>query len=462
MKKTSLLIVSALISIQLVAQESELKANLKATNQFDSINLNTYKQADYKQTRMSVDFGLNGGSFRNKNTSTSNIQNEAFSNGSVSFSKIKSSRDYIGNQYINFVYDAGFSVDDYVSNSDYLNEVNLGISVTTNNRFYLTNNFFYALNLQVYNTANYNLKKHNSDFYDSKEINNDFQTSSYSSIQFGKGRTENVTDARLAIYILDDLIKHGRLSRTPSEKEVFEFADFITKTLNKRVIDDRIKQIMEYVAVDSFLVAKELTTKSDGLYFGLINDNWKYARLQDWSTGKTIYLEISPSLSYYNSLNKVDEYNVIITDQTFEHTNYGIGINLGYDSYWIKGLKRKDGFRVNSSFNLFWNHQVPNATKSYQSLLANIGYERSYIPNTRTYITASTLLFAGKYFNYDYYNIIINPTISGSCNYYFSEKIRLSVNSSLFYRFGKDHSFNDYESNNLRFTISASLKYYIF
>jgi hypothetical protein len=463
MKKVSILIASFLISIQLVAQKSELKASLNSKSQFDSINLNAYKQANYKQTTMGVGFGLNGGSLIDFKSSNS-YQNRAFTNGSFSYTKIRSSRDYVGSQRLSFYYGSGYSNEDRETSLTSTNNFNYGLNATTNNRLYLPGNFFLNLNLNVFSSQYYNLDESNFDSLERIRTYNHFQTSSIGSIQFGKGRIENVTDARLAIYILDDLLKHGRLARVPNEGEVFEFADFITQTLNKRVIDDRIKQIMEYVAVDSFLVSKGLTTKSDGLGFGLISDNWRYARLQNWFTGHTWSFGISPTIDYGNSLNKTDENNINITNLRDEYTNYGIGINAGYNSYWIKGLKRRDGFNFNGAFNLHWNNHIPNEIKSYQSISASVGYERNYIPNTRTYITGIASLWAKKYFNDNNdNNPEINPTISGGCNYYFSEKVRLSVSSSLYYRFSKEHDiYIDIDRKHLQFNLGASLSYYIF
>ncbi len=460
MKKLLFLTASIVISIQLVAQESELKANLNTKSQFDSINLNTYKQANYKQATMGVGFGFDGASAVDISSSNSS-QNGAFTEGSFLYTKTTSRRDYIGNQRIIFSYDANYSIVDgeYSKSSAY--RLNPRLSATTNNRFYLSKNYFYNLNLNVYSAINYSYEESKIITDESLKTSSHFQTAGQGSIQFGKGRIEDVTDARLAIYILDDLLKHGRLVRVPNEGEVFEFADFITKTLNKRVIDNRIKQVMEYVAVDSFLVAKGLTTKSDGLGFGLISDNWRYARLQSWSTGHTWSFGVSPTINYGNSLFKTEENNIVTSNQRNESTNYGMGVNAGYNSYWIKGLKRRDGFNLNGTFNFLWNQNIPYEVERYQTLSASVGYERSYIPNTRTFITGSSSLNARKYFNTEYYNLEIYPTISGNCNYYISEKVRLSVSSSLYYLFSKDYNPN-VDTKHLQFNLGSSLNYYIF
>jgi hypothetical protein len=106
-----------------------------------------------------------------------------------------------------------------------------------------------------------------------KEESDNISVDNELSLGFGIGRIENVSDARLALYILDDLNKFNRLSKIPTQEEVFEFADFLTKEFNKRIIDDRIKQIEQSMAIDSFLISKGWVSKNDGLFFGLVKDN---------------------------------------------------------------------------------------------------------------------------------------------------------------------------------------------
>ena len=71
------------------------------------------------------------------------------------------------------------------------------------------------------------LKEKNPNILDDIKINqNRLGTNNQLSLQVGIGRIEDVSDARTAIYILEDLYKQGRLSRILNQEEVFEFANF--------------------------------------------------------------------------------------------------------------------------------------------------------------------------------------------------------------------------------------------
>ncbi|BDX38020.1 hypothetical protein CYCD_13750 [Tenuifilaceae bacterium CYCD] len=295
-----------------------LLLNFHSNAQFEGINLNAYKLADYRYntlgTRLNAgnqgycsDYKDNIGSYSYKTTSNQNYINGG---GNVDFSSTICNRKYLGYHDVHF----GFNTDYNELSSDYSNHGSwynnessyksssnnsaLQLNVLSENRFYLNSGFFWGVALRATQSYAHSYSKTEVDSDETRLLANLFESENFAALQVGKGRIENVTDARLAVYILDDLLKQGRLSRTPNEEEVFAFADFITKTLNNRVIDSRIKRIKEYVAIDSFLVSNGLSSKPDGLYFGLINDNWNYARSQAWNTGSEWYVEVAPFLDY--------------------------------------------------------------------------------------------------------------------------------------------------------------------
>ena len=99
------------------------------------------------------------------------------------------------------------------------------------------------------------------------------------SIGIGKGRIEQVTDARQAVYILDELSKRGKLTKTLSDIEIFNFAQTISKVKNKRFLDARLHRIDEITTVDSFLVKNNYLTSQDAGYFSTLYDFWEYGDL---------------------------------------------------------------------------------------------------------------------------------------------------------------------------------------
>jgi hypothetical protein len=96
-------------------------------------------------------------------------------------------------------------------------------------------------------------------------------------ISIGHGRIEPIEDLRLAIYILEELNKAGRIDKMPPENVVLEMAKEISKIKKKRFFDTRIKKISELQAVDSFLLANNIVVSHDINYFAVLNDQWDYA-----------------------------------------------------------------------------------------------------------------------------------------------------------------------------------------
>ena len=78
------------------------------------------------------------------------------------------------------------------------------------------------------------------------------------SIGWGIGRIENVTDARQAIYILEDFKKNGILSRDLTKDELFEFAQLISTVKNKRFLDSRLHRIDEITTMFNIVTGKQI------------------------------------------------------------------------------------------------------------------------------------------------------------------------------------------------------------
>lgn len=455
--------------------------NFNSKAQFESIDLKTYKLTNYRFKALGTRLNTrNDGSFwDSKSTNwdytykSKSNQNHISGGGDLNFSSTIYSRKYSGYHGVSFGFYTGYnegSRDNKVQSpwsvSESSEKTSSNISVFqlngfSENRFYMKSDFFWGVNLKTNQYTTYSYSKSKDDTDEIRQIASSCESRNSIGLQLGKGRIENTTDARLAIYILDDLLKKGRLSHTPSEDEVFAFADFITKTLNKRVTDYRIKRINEYVAIDSFLVSNGLANKTDGLYFGLIDDNWNYARAQTWSTGSELYFEVVPILNYFNRFDKLTQLSV--TKTRSELMEYGLGINAGYRSAWISGLKWQQGYSVNGSFNIFKYDTVGNyySRHNYKNLTGNANYYVSYIPNTRTVISGGVNISAIKYLSDDYNNrLAVYSGFSGNCNYYFSEKLNLSVSTSVNYSLDKHDT--PYAANRIGFILGAALQYYIF
>ncbi|MHC1704239.1 MAG: hypothetical protein AB9846_10055 [Tenuifilaceae bacterium] len=436
--------------------------NIVSFAQFENIDLNKYKLTDYKYKTLSTSFNINN---TNQYINSDAVTNEAklVSEGNLNFNTIKYNRNYYGTKSIWFSLNNTFERSGNSITNLTENRINSSFGFNSTNNFYFLKDFFLGVNLQTSNYPSHSNTKHDyptgtgSGSYNSGYSNNNL------SFQIGKGRIEEVTDARLAIYILDDLLIQGRLSRIPNEEEVFAFADFITKLLNNRVIDSRIKRIKEFVAVDSFLVSNGLSTKVDGLYFGLINDNWRYARIGPGSTGTKWYLGVSPTLSYNYNIGNYTNFG-IRSEIRNSITRYGLSLDAAYSSYWISGLKWQKGYWIGGSYNIYKYDTVGihSGLFNYNTVSGQANYLISYLPNTRTYITIGSGILAFKFISKEMNDKLnIAPFISGSCNYYFSEKLRFQINAKVEYYFDKRYN-PMITTKTLDYGINATLQYYIF
>jgi len=460
-----------------------LLLGFNAKAQFETINLNNYKLTDFKYRSLSTGLNAsNSNSYSDYKSTIGNLtskdntnQNSLNGGGDLSYSSRTYNRKYAGTQSVGFGFNSYFrksSTDNsflspyYNQDDSYKtssNSSNFSLGIYSNNRFYLSNDFFMEANLRTSQSPSNSYSKADNNLEEHKIVSKYFNSKNTASFKFGNGRIENVTDARVAVYILDDLLKQGRLSRTPKDEEVFAFADFITKTLNKRVIDSRIKRIKEYVAIDSFLVSSGLSTKTVGLYFGLINDNCNYARLQSWETGSEWHVGISPFINYTNKFEKATDVGYV-TKSRNELSEYGLSFDAGYNSSWISGLKWQQGYSVNASFGIYKYDTVGTyfQVNEYKVISGDAGYHISYIPSTRTSLTGQSGVSVYKYLYDDINNKLqVSPYLLGTCNYYFSEKLRFQANANVSYSFNKEYDLTR-TTKTWTFGVNVALQYSFF
>lgn len=428
--------------------------------QFNSIDLNTYKITDYKYKSLSTGLGFNNSETFQKANAFSNKSNLDAS-GNLDFFSTNQTRTYSSTHSIGFGTGINIREDDNNTNDIVRKAYGLYLNAQSSNKYYKSNNFFYGITFNTDQYASHSelrMIRPNK----SKQYSNNYYADNSIRFSFGKGRIENATDARLAIYILDDLLKQGRITKNPTQDEVFQFADFITKLLNKRELDSRIKRIKEYEEIDSYLKSNGYITNLDGLAFGLINDNWIYARTQYWGTGSVFSFNIEPSFDYNNSFYKwsttgfVDKYRI-------ENKRYGLDLNLSYNNQKIKGLNWIYRYFIIGGVRFYrFENAGLISYNNYEEAYGRANYSIDYIPNTRTLISLTTGFDVLKNLSKDYNKETnLSPFVSTICNYYFSEKLRLSLDASARYNFNKNYD-PMYTDKKVDFGISATLSYYIF
>lgn len=287
-------------------------------------------------------------------------------------------------------------------------------------------------------------------------INTSFQ------IGVGKGRIEQVGDARLAMYILSDLSKKALLIKTLSPDEVNKLAQQITSVKNKRQFDSRIRLIEEISTVDSFLIANGYVENNKGAsFYTALYDNWLYAGLFERAAGSRFAVGLSPM--YYWTRSKTD---FELSDYYPNSNNYYSNANIGaYVSY-----------RYEKPANLYLQHSVVasikgnwgkyrNADDNYLSPYINGEYRLGYYPNSRTHLQGSCFFNYESIHEGDWDRYSIYSGLRENIYYYLSPQLRINVSTALTFQYYNDN--NDlldriHRNKYPNFSFEAGLQYSFF
>ncbi len=468
---------ASLLFIQANAQDITSKNYNPVKNnssKFNQVDLNNYKLTEFRYNQLNTNANLNSQNTQSKSSYQNNPDSENdrtyFStNGSLNFYSRKETRRYQGYQSASAGFSSSLEKSEYhftdtTKQDEQYN--NVRINLNTTNYFYFNNNLFFKISDYQYLSRNSGFvsEKNTNTNTNEKEESDNISVDNELSLGFGIGRIENVSDARLALYILDDLNKFNRLSKIPTQEEVFEFADFLTKEFNKRIIDDRIKQIEQSMAIDSFLISKGWVSKNDGLFFGLVKDNCMNSRLYVWNTGQMLEFQFTPGVYYYKSTRKNYEDDVQIDKSWFENINRFLDFNLNYKYSKVLSLKWLHNYSIQGGFALRRNEYSPDyyVDINEKSVYLHPSYSIAFMPNTRTQIITNIGLIGEKYFvkeSTDYYKV--NSDFDLQCTYYISPKLRLSASGSIYNDFMK-YSGNERTNQYWNYSLQASLSYAFF
>jgi hypothetical protein len=269
-------------------------------------------------------------------------------------------------------------------------------------------------------------------------------------ILIGKGRIEQVQDARMAVYLLEDLQKLNRQNHIASNKDVLALASEITRLKYKRFFDDRLRKIAEITAIDSFLQKNGIAGTIDATYFTSLTDNWNYSNNPVRNSGSRIFTGIEAEYVYsydsQNSDNEVPDDDPM--SNTIKRQNAGAFIVAGVDYEKPASLKWQNSadLKIGIGFHQTKNHfdlveQItdpsPQYTEALPSLKITGNYGFGYYPTSRTWVTFNWWLLSGwdkemqgssKQDKEDFQNsIYTNTGPQFHAYYYLSEKLRLSL-----------------------------------
>lgn len=454
----------------------------KSTINYD---LSSYKLPVMKRQVLELQFGLNGknqkSNIQNVTDSTITSNQSFFSNITPNYSFYLNTKKFQVSNSINISpLNYNYAKSKNNGSSNLVMSYNPSISYSGSHRYYFVKKFFVEADL------NFDYKYDNTK-NELKGIPTENKTSTTNSnlfvsvpLSLGWGRIERVEDARLAVYILDDLNKAGKIGRELTNDEITQFASLISEIKNKRFFDSREQKIYELQQMDSFLVSNKIVVSPDITYFSLMNDNWDYSSEPIRESGFKVNIGISPSYSNNNDVfhnnNDSSQYRKEKTENSYFNGIMDIEYEKPLNLFWqlsvsdmLSGGKNRMDL-INSGY-IYADTSKANNWSLQNSLNAFL----SYYPNSRTemslgsslsyYINNYRDLKASPDMDDSFYNRL-NETVSLNVSYYISPRVRFGFNSSYNYNIinnkAEDPNGNiKAKSKFNNFTASASLIYKI-
>jgi hypothetical protein len=422
--------------------------------QLDTFDLSSYKLPEIK--RKQIDLGLNSQLNSNRNNETQNKNLNFSGNFKIGLSTLTNTEKYQGSQSVSLQ----VSPNKYTSTrpgafnyrDDYNDVSNASsVSFTSNNRFFFQDKLYLETNLSgnfINSTSSSTYSNYLSGTFNSKSSYDHTYTdgSITAEIYAGKGRIEPIQDARLAIYILQDLQKLNSLSRIPTHSEIIEFASLLSQLENKRYFDYRLHKIEELTEVTKFLKEKGLLKQDEASSFSVINDNLDYSTGPVRYAGSKVYAGVSPEIGINNTLSHTYNYNNLMALTSYNKSQVnqniaGLALVAAYEYY--KPIKLIWQLHYGITLLYSWetyntNDKVLSAKNKDQArLLSPIEYiSLGYYPNSRTSLSGGINLNQGFYSAYydggnswvkNYSTNTYNATFSLNLTYYISPQLRFNA-----------------------------------
>jgi hypothetical protein len=392
----------------------------------NQMNAQTYDLNNYKyrfQNYKGLTFNLNlgtGGALSNSNYHSSLTGMDDYANNYTSANSFNLSGSYFKytntanlqrNRTFDFNTSANLSIESNDNNSllitdKFLFGSNFQLRFNEESRFYRNQIHFNYLSLLAYTAVTTNFSKEViNDELVSKGLGNGNRITLDLKLGIGKGRLENVSDAVMALFILQDLEK--KLGSKYTSNQLENIAKGITQINNRRYLDFRYKTIEQLTALDSVLQENDLVTDKSILYYTTINDNWLYTNRQLRQSGKRWTYFLNPIVTINNSFENSQEMKTInyyTMDKSLTQSYDGL-VGVVYDYSTQKSLytERSYGFSVLGGINYYLNLKknyydsfppptdINGPVKNTSGMLygkLNLYWQHLYQPNSRNILVA--------------------------------------------------------------------------
>ncbi|MGZ5248525.1 MAG: hypothetical protein ACXWCR_15565, partial [Flavitalea sp.] len=340
-----------------------------------------------------------------------------------------------------------------------------------NNRQYRKNKWF----LEWGNTLRNNHQLQNSDEPVYGSSSKELRATNTFYLGKGKGRIENVQDAQVAAYIINDLQEQGLVSGSIDSQTLFEFAQLITDLNNRRIFDFRKRRIYELTRIDQFLREKNISELTDIRHFTVVNDNWSMAFNPLRQSGSSWYMRVLLEGFAYD-WNSSMQTSVDNTQKTGVYSTR-FGPQFGIEKYIPKNLKWQQnmGARITGLWNHSWEENKTdndgtinenNTRYKYIQSRLNFFYSLGYFPNNRTTLNATANLDAFADFGLNNQQVensaVLRPSLYISTDYFIGYRTRLQGGLSVLYEKYLNNNFPGTESRFISSSIYIGLIHTIY
>lgn len=350
--------------------------------QYNNYDLNSYINPDFKRKSLDINFNSSG-DFEKNNQLNNNKLN---GNMAFTYNNIISSRKLQENMSLGV---SGL-ISNNKSQKEFFDKLRNNIAQLDFNQkahYYFTAKHFYEISPRAQVKYQYDKATSNS----SKVINartNSFRTEVEVDLGYGFGRIENVTDARQAIYILEDLQAKGVLKKTLTTNEINELAHQMSIIKNKRQFDAREKAIDELTFVNNYLISENyIDSVNTADYFFSLNDLWGNGDNVMREAGHRFKFGLAPTYIYQGVSNK----NIELDDaQNQSHINKkNIDTKWGGTLYIDYAKEKPINLRFQRSFNIgvrngLYRWRTRKSNEFLMHAYTRLAY--GYFLDTRTYI----------------------------------------------------------------------------
>lgn len=361
---------------------------------------------------------------------------------------------------------------------NFLDNSNLSFSafVTVENdfKYYFKNSFFVKTDVQMAVGG-----LNNSAVYRGLATNNENRTDIVkkdarlaADFSVGFGRLFPVDMLQYAAFVLQDLIDNDRLSRSPTNTEISNFANVLVRVTSRRIFDLRVAKKLEIVAIDSFLRANNLVSNPDGFYYAGIADMAGFAPRHSRESGFAVSggAYISGINEFSDSENQVFINGAFIGKSDSETkqvtSEFGSSVGVSYSKpinlnwqFDTQIFLRYGKFRVLTELHELTGNE--SITNNYNKGIVSGSSKMSFFPNTRTEMSLNLSSSFEKYANDAVENTVATSNVEIIVSYYFSSALRFIASASLKYSDFIDKDIQ-YEYKKLQSSMNLSLVYYLF